>query len=64
VHRLDVRLEKKWTFSSWSLAAYLEVQNAYNHPPVEGYRYNYDYTKSETINGLPILPSIGFRGEL
>ncbi|HKQ71076.1 MAG TPA: TonB-dependent receptor [Polyangiaceae bacterium] len=63
-HRLDVRLEKKWTFSSFSLATYLDVQNVYNQQSVEGRRYNYDYTKSEVVAGLPVLPSLGLRGEL
>jgi len=63
-HRLDVRLEKKWTFNAFSLAAYLDVQNVYNKQSVDGYRYNYDYTKSQAVPGLPILPSIGLRGEL
>ena len=36
-HRLDVRLEKKWTFNSFSLATYLDVQNAYNKQSIEGY---------------------------
>ena len=30
----------------------------------EGVSYNYNYTKSEIITGLPILPVIGLRGEL
>jgi hypothetical protein len=63
-HRLDVRLEKKWTFNAFSLATYLDVQNAYNKQSIEGYLYNYDYTKSETVKGLPVLPSLGVRAEL
>jgi TonB family protein len=63
-HRLDVRIEKGWRIKSGSIAAYLDVQNAYNHQPDEGRAYNYDFTQSQTIPGLPILPSIGVRGEL
>ena len=29
-HALDVRIDKKWFFDSWSLNAYFDVQNAYN----------------------------------
>ncbi len=29
-HGLDIRIDKKWFFSKWSLNAYFDVQNAYN----------------------------------
>lgn len=63
-HRLDLRVEKGWRVKSGSIAAYLDVQNAYNHKPDEGRTYNYDYSQSKTLPGLPIIPSIGVRGEL
>ncbi len=63
-HQLDVRVEKTWTLHAWRLAAYLDVQNVYNHRSQEGLQYSYDYARSEPIAGLPILPSLGLRGEL
>ncbi|HET8934612.1 MAG TPA: TonB-dependent receptor, partial [Polyangiales bacterium] len=63
-HRLDVRVEKKWTFSSWSLAFYVDVQNAYNATNAEGIAYDFEYHRSAKIRGIPILPSLGLRGEL
>jgi hypothetical protein len=63
-HRLDLRVEKKWTLSRGALTAYLDVQNVYNHRNAEGDRYNYNYTRHDHAPGLPILPSIGLRGEL
>lgn len=63
-HRLDVRIEKLWRFQHWRLAVYLDVQNAYNSMPSEGEVYNYDYTQRSDIPGLPIIPSLGLRGEL
>ena len=71
--RLDARVEKKWTFSpvgdrqgrsAWSLAVYLDVQNVLNSPNREGFAYNYDYSKRYGASSLPILPSLGIRGEL
>lgn len=62
--RLDMRLEKKWTFSAWALAAYLDVQNVLNSPNREGFAYNYDYSQRYGSSTLPILPSLGIRGEL
>ena len=63
-HRLDVRLEKTWTIRSGSLALYLDVQNAYDRQSDEGRVYNYNFTRSGTIPGLPIIPSLGLRGEI
>ncbi|APR78596.1 TonB family protein / TonB-dependent receptor [Minicystis rosea] len=63
-HQLDVRLDKTWTFKWWKLTAYLDIQNIYNRQSPEGVSYNYNYTQSTTVGGLPILPSFGLRGEL
>lgn len=63
-HRLDVRVEKLWTFTDWRLALYLDVQNAYNASNQEGMVYDYRYRESAVLNGLPILPVLGLRGEL
>jgi TonB family protein len=63
-HQLDLRVEKRWQVSDLTLAVYLEVLNAYNAQNAEGARYSYDYSKRETVSGLPILPNLGVRGEL
>lgn len=62
-HRLDVRIDKTWTFTHWKLGAYLDVQNAYYRKNPEGISYNYDFSRSGVITGLPILPVVGLRGE-
>jgi TonB family protein len=62
-HQLDLRIDKRWKFKSWQLSAYLDVQNAYNHGNAEAIQYNYNYTGRQYVSGLPILPSIGLRGE-
>jgi len=62
-HALDLRVDKEWVFDTWMLAAYLEVQNVYNHQNVEGIQYNYDFTEQGYVYGLPILPVFGVRGE-
>ena len=63
-HQLDVRIDKTWKFNAWTLSAYLDVQNTYNHGNVEGVSDNFNSTRSTTATGLPILPIIGLRGEL
>lgn len=63
-HRLDVRIEKVWTFTDWKLSLYLDVQNAYNAANQEGLIYDFRYEQSQVLTGLPILPVLGIRGEL
>ncbi|MGZ5966064.1 MAG: TonB family protein [Polyangiales bacterium] len=63
-HQLDIRLDKAWEFDSWTLSAYLDVQNVYYRKNPEGVTYNYNYTQRDVVSGLPILPIIGLRGEL
>ena len=62
-HQLDLRIDKRWQFAYWRLSTYLDVQNAYNHMAVEGYSYNYNYSQRVRNTGVPILPSLGVRGE-
>ena len=62
-HQLDVRIDKKWQFEHWAFSAYLDVQNVYNRQAREAISYNYNYTEEEFQLGLPILPSLGLRGE-
>lgn len=62
-HALDLRVDKKWRFDGWSLSTYLDVQNVYNNQNSEGIGYNFNFTARQFVNGLPILPSIGIRGD-
>ena len=63
-HQLDLRVDHVWKFPRWQLTWYLDIQNVYNYQAPEGQTYNYNFTQSSYVNGLPILPSIGLRGEL
>jgi TonB family protein len=63
-NQLDLRIDKAWQFRAWKLSAYLDVQNVYNRKNPESMSYNYNYTKSAVVSGLPILPILGLRGEL
>jgi TonB family protein len=62
-HQLDFRIDKTWKFQKWKLGAYIDAQNVYNQQNVEGTGYNFNYTKTSYINGLPFLPSFGLRAE-
>ncbi len=62
-HQLDLRVDKKFIFKRWMLGVYLDVQNVYNRANPEGINYNYDYTQKAYQSLLPIIPSLGVRGE-
>jgi hypothetical protein len=63
-HQLDLRVDKTWQFRSWRLSAYLDVQNVYNNAAKEDLAYNFNFTQRTYQTGLPIIPSVGVRGEL
>ena len=64
-HRLDLHIEKTWTFTQWKFMVYLDIQNVYNAPNREFSSYNYDYTAKQGASSFPpFLPSLGLRGEL
>lgn len=63
-HRLDVRLAKTWDFDDWKFTFYIDVQNSYNATNPEGTLYDWRYVESAEVPGLPIIPSLGVRGEL
>jgi TonB family protein len=62
--QLDARIDKRFVFNSWVLALYVDVQNVTNQQNPEGLFYSFNYTQKAYVYGIPILPSIGVRGEL
>ena len=63
-YAVDVRLSKLFTFKHWQLEVFSDVLNLVHGENPEFILYNYDYTDSAYINGLPTLPSIGFQAEV
>jgi len=63
-NRLDVRFSKTFTIGDVRLTLYIDVQNVYNNQNPEAITYNYDYSQTHVLPGLPIIPSLGLRGEL
>jgi len=61
--QLDLRVDKRWTYRTWILSAYLEVQNATNRKNPEDVAYSYDYSRRGWATGLPLFPSFGIRAE-
>lgn len=61
--QLDVRIEKTWLFKLWSLGLYLDVQNVLNASNAEATQWDYRYRESAPVSGVPILPTLGLRGQ-
>ena len=64
-HELDLRAQKRWEIGpSGSITAYLDLINVYGNDRVTGIRCNFDYTRcSYDKFPIPLIPSLGIRGE-
>jgi TonB family protein len=62
-HQLDIRVDKRWQFKDWKFSTYLDIQNTYSHQAVEDFSYNFNYSQRQYQTGLPLIPSLGVRGE-
>ena len=64
-HQLDLRIDKHWKVSrDVTLSAYLDLINAYNRKNPDFIQYSYDFSSSRAQTAsLPIIPSLGLRGE-
>jgi TonB family protein len=62
-NEIDARIEKIWLFDTWMLGGYLDVQNVINHKNVEAFQYDYRFRERAAVTGIPILPTIGIRGQ-
>lgn len=62
-NQLDIRIDRKYIYDTWILTAYLDIQNIMNAKNPSSIQYSYDYAQNEKVNGLPILPTLGIKGE-
>ncbi|MBL8605020.1 MAG: TonB family protein [Myxococcales bacterium] len=63
-HQLDIRIDKTWQLQRrGSINLFLEVLNVYNRTNPEGVQYNYNFTQSATVGGIPFFPNLGLRVE-
>jgi hypothetical protein len=49
-HQLDIRIDKSWFFSKWSLTAYIDIQNLYNFKAEEPPQYT-----NTNEEGMPVI---------
>jgi hypothetical protein len=58
-HSLDIRVDKYWFFSGWSLITYVDIQNIYSRKNITGVRWDERTQSPEFNESIGILPSIG-----
>jgi TonB family protein len=63
-HSLDLRVDKTFLFRTWTLRLYLDIINVYNRQNQEVVQPAYDFSRTQPITGLPIIPSFGIRAEM
>lgn len=63
-HQLDARVDYKFRLGPLQVSAYLDVLNVYWAQNAEGWVYQYDFMARRPRPGIPILPTLGIRGEL
>lgn len=62
-HSLDIRIDKRWYFSGWTLITYLDIQNIYNQNNQSGIRWDPREMRTDESSSIGILPSIGISAE-
>lgn len=62
-NQLDIRIDRRYVYDTWILTAYLDIQNLYNAENSSNIEYSYDYAENKKVRGLPILPTVGLKGE-
>jgi hypothetical protein len=62
-HSLDIRVDKRWFFSGWTLITYIDLQNIYNRKNPSGIRWDRREQRVDESASIGILPSIGISAE-
>jgi TonB family protein len=62
-HQLDLRVDRKFVFETFSITTYLDLLNVYNQQNAEGFITDYRSREQQPIPSLPFLPVIGMSGE-
>lgn len=62
-HALDIRVDRRWYFSGWSLITYIDIQNIYNRKNTNSIQWDPIEKTSEKSSSIGILPSIGISVE-
>ncbi|MEY4615464.1 MAG: hypothetical protein RJB66_424 [Pseudomonadota bacterium] len=61
--QFDLRIDRQWIYDTWILSAYVDIQNLTNEKNPESLTYSYNYAEKQEISGIPVLPTLGVKGE-
>ncbi len=62
-HALDLRVDRRFSFRSWQLEVYLDVQNVYGRNNISAVRWDPRTNEPEFNESLGVLPTIGINVE-
>ena len=62
-HHLDLRLDRRFNFSRWTMILFADIQNIYNYKIQVKPRYELCEDEIEDTNAIGLLPSIGISAE-
>ncbi|MFC1725410.1 TonB-dependent receptor domain-containing protein [candidate division KSB1 bacterium] len=62
-HHLDIRVDRYFNFTNWTMIVYLDIQNIYNYKIPQRPAYDFWEDKIITSSSIGILPSIGISFE-
>jgi hypothetical protein len=62
-HALDVRVDRRFSFGSWSMIAFVDIQNIYDHRAQEVPRWDFWNQEIVDRDELGFFPTIGLSGE-
>ena len=61
-HKIDIRLDKQFILAGWSITAYLDLWNVYNHDNIISYSYKADTNGEVTMTpqyDFGVMPIVG-----
>lgn len=62
-HRLDIRIDHRFIFSSWNFRIYLEIWNLTNNENITRYEYSKDFSEKKPVTLFSITPMLGLAVE-
>lgn len=62
--KVDAHLERRWTFTRWTLVGYAELWYVPPRANVLYPAWSYDYSQTALVAGPPFLPLVGMRADL
>lgn len=62
-NELDIRIDRYWKWGAVNMSWFIDVQNVYLNQSIVAYVYSYDYTQRSAFTSIPIIPSVGVRGQ-